>query len=279
MDRYRSNDSKAWRTRLRLFTISMMILLGSVSAQAQQAGGDQAASLPNIVLVHGAWADGSSWSAVIERLQKTGYHVTAVQLPLTSMADDVAKTREVLAAQSGPTILVAHSYGGAVITALGADAPHVVGLVYIAAFAPDQGETNKGLATSEPQAPGVAAFRPDDQGFVWLDRDGFLQFFAPDVNRDQAQVMAAVQQPIAASNLLSEEPYGAPAWRSFPSWYLVAANDQIIHPDAERFMAQRMEATVETVTSSHVPMVSHPDVVANLIIKAGEETQILGVQR
>ncbi len=267
----KSNERKSWRAILRTFAIIAMMVVG-MSALAQ-GGGNQAKSLPSIVLVHGAWADGSSWSGVIQRLQSAGYKVTAVQIPLTALADDVARTRQVLAAQSGPTILVGHSYGGAVITQLGTDAPNVVGLVYVAAFAPDEGETAKGLTSGDPQPAGAAAIRPDAQGHLWLDPDGFVKYFAPDVNRAQARVLAAVQKPIAAGTFLGEEPFGPPAWRSLPSWYLVTTNDQMIPPDAQRFMAQRMKATISTVASSHVPMVSHPDVVANLIIKAAQAAQ------
>ena len=199
-------------TRLLMAGASMALLaLATVgtSALAQSASPEADASAaapgkPNIVLVHGAWADGSSWSKVIGPLQEAGYNVTAVQIPLTSIEDDVATVRNVLTNQTGPTILVAHSYGGAVITELGADAPNVVGLVYIAAFAPDEGETAKGLTSAEPAPAGVAAIRPDAAGNLWLDPAGFLQWFAPDVDPAEAKVMAAVQKPIAASTFLSE---------------------------------------------------------------------------
>ncbi len=221
----------------------------------------------NIVLVHGAWADGSSWSQVIARLQAAGHHVTAVQLPLTSLAGDVARVRMVLENQTGPTVLVAHSFGGVVITQLGTDAPNVVALVYESAFAPDQGETMKAIITGAPQPASAAAFRPDAQGFFWLDPEGFVQYFAPDVDPAQARVMAAVQQPIAGSEFLGEDIIGAPAWRSLPSWFLVTEEDQMISPDAQRFFAQRMDATISSVAGSHVSMVSHPDVVADLILR------------
>ncbi|GLV55819.1 alpha/beta hydrolase [Dictyobacter sp. S3.2.2.5] len=224
----------------------------------------------NIVLVHGAWADGSSWSSVIERLQKEGNTITAVQMALTSFADDVAQVRRVLSAQSGPTILVAHSYGGAVITALGKDAPNVVGLVYVAAFVPDQGESLKGLITGGPQPAGGAAFRPDEWGLIWLDREGFSQYFAPDVNQAQARVLAAVQKPIAASTLLTEDTFGEPVWKTLPAWYLVTEQDQMIPPDAQRFMAQRAGATVASIASSHVPMISHSNTVADLILNVAK---------
>ena len=222
----------------------------------------------NIVLVHGAWADGSSWSKVIERLQKEGLTVTAVQLALTKLSDDIAQVRQVLHSQTGPTLLVAHSYGGAVITGLGKDTPNVVGLVYVSAFVPDEGETMKGLITGGPQPAGAAAFRPDAQGLLWLDPEGFVQYFAPDVNRTQAQVLAAVQKPIAASAFLNEEPFEEPAWKSLRSWYLLTEQDQMLPPEAQRFMAQRAGATLSSIKSSHVSMIAHPHVVAELILTA-----------
>jgi pimeloyl-ACP methyl ester carboxylesterase len=238
--------------------------MGPVAAQ----GDHPMSKSPNIVLVHGAWADGSSWSGVIQRLQKAGYHVTAVQLGLTSLDDDVTRTRALLAAQTGPTLLVAHSFGGAVITRLGSDAPNVIGLVYESAFAPDQGETLKGLLSQPPQPPGVAAIRPDQGGSLWLDPEGFLRFFAPDVPVARARVLAAVQKPVAADALFSEAAFGPPAWRSFPSWYLVTTEDRMLPPEAQQLFAKRMGATVTTLAASHAAMVSHPDAVASFIVKA-----------
>jgi pimeloyl-ACP methyl ester carboxylesterase len=228
------------------------------------------AKVPNIVLVHGAWADGSSWDGVIQRLQKAGYHVTAVQLALRSLDDDVKTTRGVLALQTGPTLLVAHSYGGAVITELGADAPNVVGLVYESAFAPDQGESLKGLTSQPPPPPGAAAIRPDKQGLLWLDPAGLMKFFAPDVPPVQSRVMAATQKPISAEALGSDEKFGAPAWRSLPTWFLISEKDQMIPPAAQHLFAKRMGATVSSIAGSHVLMVSHPDEVASFIVKASQ---------
>jgi pimeloyl-ACP methyl ester carboxylesterase len=227
-------------------------------------------SLPNIVLVHGAWADGSSWSGVIQRLQQADYYVTAVQISLDSLDNDVARTREVLAEQTGPTILAGHSYGGTVITQLGTNAPNVVGLVYVAAFGPDEGESMKALAAGGPPPASSEAIRPDKQGYLWLDPAGFLKYFAPDVEPTQARIMASVQKPIAASTLLGDTAIVKPSWKGLPSWYLVSTDDQMIPPDAQRFFAQRMGATTVSVASSHVPMVSHPDVVADLIIQAAQ---------
>jgi len=226
------------------------------------------AAVQNIVLIHGAWADASSWSEVIRRLQKAGYTVTAVQLGLTSLDDDVARTRGVLASQTGPTLLVAHSYGGAVITQLGANAPNVVGLVYESAFAPDEGETMKALINGGPPPAGASAIRPDKQGYLWLDPEGFVKFFAPDVNPIEARVMEAVQKPISAATLLGEQPFGPPAWKSFPTWFLITENDQMLPAAAQRLFAKRMNATVTSVAGSHVSMVSHPDQVADFIMRA-----------
>src|SRR5256714_3433017 len=155
--------------------------------------------LPNIVLVHGAWADGSSWSAVVERLQADGYNVTAPQFPETSLADDVARLRQVLNRQSGPTVVVGHSYGGQIMTSLGADAPNVVALVYIAAFGLDEGESLGALLGKGPPTPALAHLTVDEQGFGWLPKDDFVGHFAADVDPVQARVMHAVQQPIAMS--------------------------------------------------------------------------------
>jgi pimeloyl-ACP methyl ester carboxylesterase len=216
---------------------------------------------PNIVLVHGAWADGSCWSAVIERLQADGYNVTAPQFPLTALGDDVARLRHVLRLQSGPTVVAGHSYGGQIMTALGTDAPNVIGLVYIAAFGLDEGESIGGLLATGPPTPALANLSIDDKGFAWLPQDDFVGHFAADVDPAQARVMHAVQQPLH-TNALAQE-MGAPAWKSLPSWYLVSDGDEAIPPDAERQFAQRMGATTVEVAASHVAMVSHPhDVVA-----------------
>jgi pimeloyl-ACP methyl ester carboxylesterase len=218
---------------------------------------------PNIVLVHGAWADGSSWSAVIERLQADGYNVIAPQFPMTALADDVARLRHVLDRQDGPTIVAGHSYGGQIMTALGTDAPNVVGLVYIAAFGIDEGESLGALLSQGPVTPALAHLFTDKQGFGWLSEDDFVHHFAADVDPVQAKVMYAVQQALAGSAFT--DVMGVPAWKSLPSWYLVATEDQAIPPDAERLFASRMGASTVEVPSSHVAMVSHPDEVAQLI--------------
>jgi pimeloyl-ACP methyl ester carboxylesterase len=220
---------------------------------------------PNIVLVHGAWADGSCWSGVIERLQAQGYTVTAPQFPLTSLAADVSRLRQVLARQSGPTIVAGHSYGGQIMTALGTDSPNVVGLVYIAAFGLDEGES-LGALLAGPPPPAIAHLSLDQQGFFWIPEGDFVHHFAGDVDPAQAKVLHAVQQPLAANTF--NDVVGVPAWRSLPTWYLVAQNDQAIPPDAERMFAQRMGATTVEAPSNHLAMVSHPDDVMALIATA-----------
>jgi len=226
-------------------------------------------SSPSIVLVHGAWADGSSWSAVIERLQADGYNVTAPQFPETSLADDVARLRHVLSLQTGPTLVAGHSYGGQIMTALGTDAPNAVGLVYIAAFGLDEGESIGALlAQGGPPTPALAHLVIDDKGFAWLPEDDFVNHFAADVDPVKAKVMFAVQQPLAASTL--GDVMGVPAWKSLPTWFLVAEGDQAIPPDAERQFAARMGATTVEVSSNHVAMVSHPEDVVKLIETAAE---------
>jgi pimeloyl-ACP methyl ester carboxylesterase len=224
---------------------------------------------PNIVLVHGAWAEGSCWEGVIERLQDDQYHVTAPQFPESSLSDDVARLREVLARQDGDTIVVGHSYGGQIMTALGGDAPNVDGLVYIAAFGLDEGESIGQLLAQGPPTPALAHLDIDDRGFAWLPEDDFVGHFAADVEPAKAKVMFAVQQPLAASTL--QDVMGPPAWKSYPSWYMVAANDEAIPPAAERQFASRMDAVTVEIPSSHVAMVSHPDDVARFIETAAPE--------
>ena len=223
---------------------------------------------PNIVLVHGAWADGSSWSAVIERLQADGFVVTAPQFPMAALADDVARLRQVLARQNRPTIVAGHSYGGQIMTALGTNAPNVIGLVYVAAFGLDEGESIGVLLNQGPPSPALAHLDIDQQGFAWLPEHDFVNHFAADVEPARAKVMHAVQQPLAGSAL--SEVMSAPAWNSLPTWYLVAKSDQAIPPDAERLFARRMGATTVEVETNHVAMVSHPDDVVELVKTAAE---------
>jgi pimeloyl-ACP methyl ester carboxylesterase len=182
---------------------------------------------------------------------------------MTALADDVARLRHVLDRQDGPTIVAGHSYGGQIMTALGTDAPNVVGLVYIAAFGIDEGESLGALLSQGPVTPALAHLFTDKQGFGWLSEDDFVHHFAADVDPVQAKVMYAVQQALAGSAFT--DVMGVPAWKSLPSWYLVATEDQAIPPDAERLFASRMGASTVEVPSSHVAMVSHPDEVAQLI--------------
>jgi pimeloyl-ACP methyl ester carboxylesterase len=223
---------------------------------------------PNIVLVHGAWADGSSWSAVIQHLQADGYTVTAPQFALTRLADDVARLRQVLARQDGPTLVAGHSYGGQIITALGTDTPNVAGLVYIAGIGLDEGESLGALLAQGPFGPALAHLDVDPQGFAWMPEDDFVNHFAADVDPVKARVMCAVQQPLHWGTL--EEVMGVPAWKSLPSWFLIADGDQAIPPDAQRQWAPRMGATTEEVATNHVAMVSHPDEVLQIIRTAAE---------
>jgi pimeloyl-ACP methyl ester carboxylesterase len=226
---------------------------------------------PNIVLVHGAWADGSSWSAVIERLQADGYKVTAPQFPESSLAADVARLREVLSRQDGPTVVAGHSYGGQIMTALGTDAPNVVGLVYIAGFGLDEGESIGALLEQAPVSPALAHLDIDQQSFAWIPEDDFVNHFAADVDPVKARVMFAVQQPLHWSAL--GDVMGVPAWKSLPSWFLIADGDQAIPPDAQRQFAARMGATTIEVPTNHVAMVSHPDEVLDFITTAVEALQ------
>ena len=225
---------------------------------------------PNVVLVHGAWADGSSWSAVIEGLQAKGYTVTAPQFPETSLAEDVARLRQVLARQTGPTVVAGHSYGGQIMTALGADHPGVSALVYIAAFGLDQGESLGALLGGGPPTPALAHLVVDQQGFGWLPQEDFVAHFAADIDPVTANVLYAVQQGLSMSTF--EDVMGEPAWKSLPSWYLVATADQAIPPDAERTFAKRMGATIVEVDASHLAMVSHPADVVQLIDAAAQSS-------
>ena len=226
---------------------------------------------PNIVLVHGSWADGSCWSAVIERLQAHGYHVTAPQFALGALAGDVARLREVLARQHGPTIVAGHSYGGQIMTALGTDVPNVAGLVYIAAFGLDEGESLRALMAGPP-TPALAHLDVDEQGYAWCPEGDFVHHFASGVDPVKAKVLFAVQQPGAASAFA--EQMGIPAWKSLPTWYMVAAEDQAVSPDAERQMAKRMGATTVEVASGHLPMISHTADVVNLVETAARAVPI-----
>jgi pimeloyl-ACP methyl ester carboxylesterase len=219
------------------------------------------AGVKNIVLVHGAFADGSSWSGVVADLQAKGYHVTAVQNPLTSLADDVAATKRVLAQQDGPALLVGHSWGGVVITQV--DDPKVAGLVYVAALAPDVGESAADVFKNKPPAVEADAIKAGPDGFATIPADRFHSSFAADSTPAQAAVMAATQGPIAVA-AFGEKVTNA-AWKKLPSWFLVSTADRVINPDLERWEAERIGAHVVPVTGSHTAFVAHPAVVAKAI--------------
>ncbi|HEY2717278.1 MAG TPA: alpha/beta hydrolase [Solirubrobacterales bacterium] len=222
--------------------------------------------LPKVLLVHGAWADGSCWSSVIATLQAKGYDVTAPQFPETSTEDDVARLRQALGRIDGPVVLAGHSYGGPIMTALGPDAPNVVGLVYVAAFGLDEGESLNQLLAGAPPTPALANLAVDAQGFGWLPEADFVGHFAGDLDPQQARILYAVQQPISMSTF--EYTMGAPTWKAHPSWFVVAAGDEAIPPDAERQFAARMGATTVEVDAGHLVMVTHPDTVVDLMEQA-----------
>ena len=223
------------------------------------------AGIKNIVLVHGTWADGSSWAKVIPLLQAGGYHVTAVQNPLTSLADDVASTKRAIALQDGPVLLVGHSWGGVVITEAGND-PQVAGLVYVAAAAPDEGQSFLELVQTAPSTPGNDEIRPDAQHFVSMTPKGIMEDFAQDLSAVEQQVLIATQGPQAFAAL--QDKITQAAWKTKPCWYIVASNDRMINPDLERTLAQKMNATTTTLASSHVAMLAQPVEVAAVIMAA-----------
>jgi len=239
--------------------IALVLVLAAVGRHAV------AQPVKNIVLVHGAFADGSSWAKVIPILQAKGYKVTAVQNPLTSLDDDVAATRRALALQDGPAILVGHSWAGVVITEAGTDAK-VAGLVYVAAFGPDQGETVGELGKKYPPPPALAAPVADKDGFLSLSEDAVVKHFASDLPPGEARVVAATQGPINASAFGAQ--VSGVAWKTKPSWYVVATLDEAIAPDEERFFAKRMKATTTELKTSHVAMLSQPKAVAAVIMDA-----------
>lgn len=238
----------------------LLTALGTRPATAQ----DRVPAVRNIVLVHGAFADGSSWSPVITRLQRKGYRVTAVQNPLTSLADDVAATRRVLDRQQGGVILVGHSWGGTVVTEAGT-APNVEGLVYLSALAPDAGESTIELL-GRLAAP-MPAMVPDKDGLLWLDDPvAYRQVMAGDAAPALAALQAATQQPLAAHAMADKLNHAA--WRSKPSWYLVSENDKALSPSVQHRIAKAIGAYTQSVRSSHMPMLSHPDVVVSIIERA-----------
>jgi pimeloyl-ACP methyl ester carboxylesterase len=242
-------------------------LLAVVAAASAIPGPVEARDAPvanNVVLVHGLYADGSSWIDVIGYLQRAGMHVTAVQNPLTSLADDVAATRRALAAQDGPTVLVGHSFAGTIISEAGTD-PKVSALVYVAARAPDAGEDFGALAATFPKPPASAGVIRKD-GFFWLSEQAFLRDFAGDVEPSRARALYAVQEP--GADALPNTKTTVAAWRDKPTWYQVSTEDRTINPELQRFLAKRMKATTIELNSSHVSLVSHPREIADLILLA-----------
>jgi pimeloyl-ACP methyl ester carboxylesterase len=235
-------------------TILLGMAIAPVSASSEPA--------KNVILVHGAWADGSSWSKVIPLLTAKGLNVTAVQLPLTSLADDAATVKRAIALETGPVVLVGHSYGGAVITEAGADAK-VAALVYVAAFAPDAGQSAGSLNASAPPSPLAGEVRPDSQGYLKLTKTGVYDDFAQDVTPEEKEVLFAAQAPTNVKSLGGT--ISTPAWRGKPSWYIVAAHDRAIPPSLEETMSKTIQAKTTTLEGSHVIMLSKPAEVATVI--------------
>jgi len=226
------------------------------------------AQKPSIVLIHGAFADASSWRKVIPILEGDGYMVTAVQIPLSSLSDDVAATKRVLDAQTGPVVLVGHSWGGAVISAAAADNKKVKSLVYVAAFAPEAGEVVT-AAASKYSAPELnSVLKPDEAGFLYIERARFRDAFAHDLPEADTRIMAATQKPIYGKSFGETQP--AAAWKTIPSWYIVSTEDRAINPDLERYYAKRIGATTTELKASHVPFLSHPKEVARVIEAAAK---------
>jgi pimeloyl-ACP methyl ester carboxylesterase len=226
------------------------------------------AQKPMIVLIHGAFADASSWNKVIPILQSDGYAVTAVQIPLSSLSDDVAATKRVLDAQTGPVVLVGHSWGGAVITVAAASNKNVKSLVYVAAFAPEAGEVVTAPAGKYPDPELNSVLKPDEAGFVYIDRARFHDAFARDLPEADTRIMAATQKPINSKAFGETVP--AAAWKTIPSWYIVSTEDHAINPDLERYYAKRIGATTTEIKASHVPFLSHPKEVARVIEAAAK---------
>jgi pimeloyl-ACP methyl ester carboxylesterase len=248
-------------------TLTTMLIAGAATSllgRSSKAQAQAAVGARNVVLVHGAYADGSCWSEVIGRLQRVGLKATAVQNPLTSLADDVAATHRILALQDGPTVLVAHSWGGMVISEAGID-PKVSALVYVAARAPDAGEDYTALAARFPTPPASAGLVKSG-GFAQLSEEAFLRDFAGDIEPAKARILYAVQGRIS-DTLFTGKTTNA-AWRSKPSWYAVSTEDRTISPELERFMADRMRAKTIEVKASHLSLISHPHEITNLILEA-----------
>ena len=261
---------KLWQAHRTALIATAMLMLSSQADVGALAQANSPQEVKNIVLVHGAWADGSCWSKVVALLQAKGFHVVAVQNPLTSLADDVAATKRIIALQDGPVILVGHSYAGVVITEAGND-PKVVGLVYVAAFAPGEGESINSVSKPYPPAPLGSELRPDAQGFLTATRKGIADDMAQDLPDTEQQILTATQGQTAAS------VFGATvtkaAWKNKPSWALIAGNDRAIPPELERDEAASIKATSITLSANHLAMLSHPREVAELIEQAAAKAK------
>jgi pimeloyl-ACP methyl ester carboxylesterase len=221
-----------------------------------------------VVLVHGAWADGSCWSNVILPLERHGLKVICAPIPLTCLTDDVGALKRVLARTSGPVVLAGHAYGGAVIGAATED--RVKSLVFIAALAPDEGETVATVFYRDEPHPDAPKLAPDNHGFLWMPEEGFCRAVAHRASADQTSILAAVQRPISIRCI--QEPAPAPTWKAKPSWFLLAEEDRMINPKTQRFMADRMRATVRSKRVDHSPMLTAADLVIDLILEAANET-------
>jgi pimeloyl-ACP methyl ester carboxylesterase len=253
---------------LRNVLAACAVLLAVISPTAKATAQDPShAGVKTVLLVHGAWADGSSWSKVVPLLEAKGLHVVAVQIPLTSFADDVAATQRAITLEDGPVLLVGHSYGGAVITEAGND-PKVAGLVYVSAVGPDKGESAFGLITSVATPIG-SELRPDSSGFLKLTPKGIAEDFAQDLSAKEIAVLTATQVPTSVTAMKGE--ITNPAWKSKPSWYIIAAHDRAISPDLEAAQAKRIGATTTSVPSSHVIMLAQPSKVADVISDAASK--------
>ncbi|QMR78235.1 alpha/beta fold hydrolase [Enterobacter sp. RHBSTW-00175] len=243
-----------------------LLMAAAMSCSALAATPGEALKKPTVVLVHGAFADGSAWNKVIPLLEAKGLDVIAVQDPLTTLSDDVATTRRALARVKGPIVLVGHSYGGAVITEAGANNDNVKALVYVAAFAPSVGETVSDLNKNYPVASGFNHIEADDGGYLKLTREGVAKHLAQDVSADQAALMYATQKP--TNGAIFGEKITDAAWEKKPSWYIVSLQDHMLNTDLQKAMAKKIHANVTTLDASHAPHISQPDAVANVILDA-----------
>ena len=221
-----------------------------------------------VVVIHGAWADGSSWEPVIRRLQNEGLNVVAAPIPLTSLSDDAAALRRTILRTEGPVIVAGHAYAGAVVGT--ANDGRVKALVYIAALAPDEGETVAQVFYRDESHPKAPQLAPDTDGFIWMPDESFAAAFAQDATREQIALCRAVQRPISVKSI--QEPVPSPAWKTTPSWYLLAEEDRMINPKTQRFMAERMNATIRSVAVDHTPLLTAPDTVTDIILEVAKST-------